>query len=82
MLDYGFNLLNLNNIMIRTYSFNKRAIACYKKAGFKEVGRRRQARIIGKEKYDMVYMDILAEEFDSYYVMHILERVGLVREGI
>ena len=63
LLDYGFNLLNLNNIMLRVYSFNKRAINCYKKCGFKEIGRRREATIIGNKKYDQIYMDILASEF-------------------
>ena len=72
LLDYGFNLLNLNNIMLTTYSFNKRAIQCYKKVGFREFGRRRQARIIGNNKYDLVYMDILAEEFESVYVKRFL----------
>lgn len=63
LLDYGFNLLNLNNIMLRVLSFNKRAIKSYKKCGFKEIGRRREAVIIGNKKYDQIYMDILASEF-------------------
>ena len=65
MLDYGFSLLNLNSIYILTFSFNQRAIACYKKSGFKEVGRRREAHIIGQKKYDLIIMDILAEEFSG-----------------
>jgi len=43
LIDFGFNYLNLNNIMLKVFSFNERAINCYKKAGFKEIGRRRQA---------------------------------------
>ncbi len=73
LLDYGFNLLNLNSIMLGVYSFNKRAISCYKKIGFKEIGKRRQARIIGGKKYDVVLMDILAEEFRSVYVNKLLK---------
>ena len=46
LLDYGFTILNLNSVMLGVFSFNTRAIACYKKIGFKEIGRRRQARII------------------------------------
>jgi len=65
LLDYGFNLLNLNNIMLRVYSFNKRAIKSYKKCGFKEIGRRREATIIGNKRYDQIYMDILASEFNG-----------------
>jgi len=73
LLDYGFNLLNLNGIMLGVYSFNKRAINCYKKVGFKEIGRRRQARIIAGKKYDVVLMDILAQEFQSMYVNRFLK---------
>ena len=73
LLDYGFNLLNLHNIMLGVYSFNQRAIACYKKIGFKEIGRRREARIIGGKKYDVVLMDTLASEFRSVYVHKFLK---------
>jgi RimJ/RimL family protein N-acetyltransferase len=54
--------------MLGTFSFNERAIGCYKKVGFKEIGRRREARIIGGKKFDVVLMDILAKEFESVYV--------------
>ena len=43
LLDYAFNLLNLNSVMLGTFSFNARAIAAYKKVGFKEIGRQRSA---------------------------------------
>lgn len=63
LLDYSFNLLNLNSIFLCVHSFNKRAIACYQKCGFKEIGIRREAYIVGGKKYDQIYMDILAIEF-------------------
>ncbi len=63
LLDYSFNLLNLHNIMLEVFSFNKRAINCYKNIGFKEIGRRREAREIAGQKYDEVFMDILSHEF-------------------
>ncbi len=63
LVDFGFNILNLNNIMLSVYEFNQRAFACYEKLGFKEIGRRRKAREVGGEKYDEVFMDLLAEEF-------------------
>ncbi len=49
LLDYGFNLLNLNNIMLGMFSLNERALACYQRVGFKEIGRRKQARIISEK---------------------------------
>ena len=74
LLDYGFNLLNLNNIMLGVFSYNQRAINCYKKLGFKEIGRRREAKIIGGKNFDEIFMDILAREFQSVYVSKFTER--------
>lgn len=68
LLDYGFNYLNLNNIMLEVFSFNERAIKSYKKAGFKEIGRRREAYYLNGKYYDEVYMDILAKEFTESYI--------------
>lgn len=68
LLDFGFSILNLNNIMLNVYSFNQRAIHCYRKVGFKEIGVRRQAHVYCGKAYDIVYMDILAEEFESPYL--------------
>ena len=73
ILDYGFNLLNLNNIMLGVFSYNQRAINCYKKIGFKEIGRRKKSKLIGGKWYDGVWMDILAEEFQSVYVNKFLK---------
>jgi len=63
LIAYGFDYLNLNNIMLSVYSFNKRAMKCYKKVGFKEIGKRREAYLIKNKKYDEIFMDILREEF-------------------
>lgn len=63
LLSYGFNHLNLNNIMLTVYSFNEPAIFCYKKIGFKEIGRRREAYFKNNERYDEIFMDIIRSEF-------------------
>lgn len=68
LLDYGFNYLNMNNIMLNVKSFNERAIACYKKAGFKECGRRRESYFLNGKYYDDIQMDILAREFEGNYI--------------
>lgn len=68
LLDYAFNILNLNNIMLEVFGFNKRAIRSYEKAGFKIIGYRREAIILGGEKHDEIYMDILAAEFISPFI--------------
>jgi RimJ/RimL family protein N-acetyltransferase len=74
ILDYGFNLLNLNNIMLGTFEFNQRSISAYKKVGFKEIGRRRQGMIIAGKKYDVIFMDLLAVEFQPLYVHCLLQK--------
>ena len=68
LLDYGFNYLNFNNVMLLVKSFNEIAINCYKKVGFKEIGRRRQCYFLNGKYYDDVYMDILANEFNESYI--------------
>ena len=73
LLDYGFNLLNLHNVMLGTFSFNQRAVRCYEKVGFKLIGRRREARIIAGRKSDLILMDMLAGEFESPYVKPLLK---------
>ncbi|MCL1812174.1 MAG: GNAT family N-acetyltransferase [Treponema sp.] len=63
LLDYGFKALNLHNIFLKVYSFNERAIKCYKKIGFKTIGKRREALLRGKDRYDIIFMDIVHNEF-------------------
>jgi RimJ/RimL family protein N-acetyltransferase len=63
LLDYAFNLLALHNVMLRVFSYNPRAIRAYLRAGFHEIGRRRQAQRIGSQVYDVVLMDCLATDF-------------------
>ena len=63
ILDYGFNTLNLHNIMLSVQADNSEGIACYKKVGFKEAGRRREWVYKDGKYIDVLYMDILAREF-------------------
>ena len=63
LIDYGFKALNLHNIFLSVVSFNERAIRSYEKIGFKIIGRKREAILRCKERHDMIYMDILHNEF-------------------
>jgi RimJ/RimL family protein N-acetyltransferase len=71
-LDYAFNVLGLHNVMLIVYSNNPRAQRAYEKAGFKVVGRRRGSRRVGDQRYDEIYMDALAAEFDSPLVKQLV----------
>lgn len=65
LLAFGFKVLNLNNILLNVFDFNEHAINLYKKLGFKIIGERREAYFINGAYRNEVYMDILAEEFES-----------------
>jgi len=67
LMDYGFKVLNLHNIGLRVFSFNERAIKAYTKIGFKITGKRREALLRGKKRYDYIYMDIVYDEFYENY---------------
>jgi RimJ/RimL family protein N-acetyltransferase len=64
MLDYAFRFLNLHNVKLRTAGFNTRGQRAYQKAGFKEMGRRRSSILLGGKRYDDIYMDCVADEFE------------------
>lgn len=74
ILDYGFNILNLNNISLEVVAYNHRAIRCYEKVGFKKVGVRRNYVFMAGVYHDVVVYDMLASEFTSPYVKEIFER--------
>jgi len=74
LVDFGFNILNLNSIMLEVFSYNDRAIKCYKKVGFKKIGSRREAMIRAGKKYDEIYMDILASEFESININKFMKK--------
>ena len=63
LMDYGFKALNFHNIFLKVYSFNKRGIKSYEKIGFKIIGNKRESLLRGKERYDIILMDILYNEF-------------------
>ena len=63
LVNYGFSVLNLNNIDLQVFDFNERAIKCYRKVGFKEYGRRHQAYYVNCEYHDVVFMELLKEDY-------------------
>lgn len=65
IIDFGFRTLNLFSLELRVFSNNHRAIAVYKKLGFREIGLRRKADFIDGKFLDDLMMDILVEEWDQ-----------------
>lgn len=64
-LDWAFTMLGLHNVMLESYAFNEQAIRAYERAGFRVIGRRRDAvRALG-QRWDSILMDATAEGFES-----------------
>ncbi len=59
---YGFDCLGLHNIMLTVFEYNAAGIRAYTKAGYREFGRRHQARFAGGRLWDTIYMECLAPE--------------------
>jgi len=73
-LDYGFNIMNLNNITLEVIEYNQRAIRCFEKAGFQYVGKRRDLIFMAGKYHNVLIYDILASDFESPYVKKVFER--------
>ncbi|MCL2637415.1 MAG: GNAT family N-acetyltransferase [Oscillospiraceae bacterium] len=63
LVGYGFDVLNLCNIMLNVYEFNENAQKSYLKVGFKEIGRRRKAHYLNNARHDIIFMDITREDW-------------------
>jgi diamine N-acetyltransferase len=65
ILDYAFTTLGLRAVLLEVYAFNERGIGAYRRAGFREVGRRRAAHRAVAAAHDIVLMECLASEFHA-----------------
>lgn len=65
LLDYGFNILNLNNINLGVFAFNENAIKCYKSVGFKEYGRRHECYYLDGKYHDEIFMEVLKKDYQK-----------------
>ena len=65
VLDWGFTMLALHNVVLEAGAWNSRALRAYERAGFREIGRRRGALIWLGERHDEVLMDAVATEFQG-----------------
>jgi RimJ/RimL family protein N-acetyltransferase len=75
LLDYCFCILNLHTIMLGVFDFNKRAIRCYRKVGFKEIGLKREARKMHNKRYNLLLMDILVHEYTPFYLDRVINTI-------
>ena len=62
-LDWAFNVLSLSNVRLEVMPWNAGAIRAYEKAGFRLIGRRRDAILRHGRRWDEILMDAVAGEF-------------------
>ncbi len=65
ILRFAFAGLNLKRVSLDVFGYNQRAYQSYCKCGFKEEGRLRQWMQRGGERFDLVFMGILREEWEE-----------------
>ena len=65
ILSFAYNTLNLYNVYLKVKSFNKKAIACYKKVWFKEVGTMHHCQYCNGEWHDMIIMEMLKPDWQE-----------------
>ena len=58
-LDYAWSSLNLRRVCLTVFAGNDRAIAAYRRSGFREEGLMRQAAFSGGQWHDVVMMAAL-----------------------
>ena len=63
LVEHGFQTLNLHRIWLRVFDFNGRAIQVYRKIGFTEEGRLRQAYYHQGRYHDLLVMGLLRQEW-------------------
>jgi len=75
LVDFGFNIINLKNIMVEVFSYNKPSLRMCEKVGFKTIGSRRKAISFGDIEFDEVFLDIVNEDFKSPYYKNIIDKL-------
>ena len=63
VLDYGFHVLELRNVLLETLDWNAAGLAAYERAGFRRIGARRGARVSRGRRADIVLMDAVPGDF-------------------
>jgi len=72
IIEFGFKIIGLNNIILKVFSFNERALKVYRGIGFKEIGKRKESYRLNNKWFDEYYFQILSKDFISYYLNNSL----------
>lgn len=64
-LRYAFQELNLHKVALNVFDYNERAVRSYEKAGFRHEGRVKEAVLREGQRWDLLYMGILRQEWEG-----------------
>jgi diamine N-acetyltransferase len=64
VLDYAFNAIGLQHVMLSVYEYNYSARGAFQRAGFREFSRRRDCHLEGARYWDEIYMGCIASDFN------------------
>jgi RimJ/RimL family protein N-acetyltransferase len=65
VLDFGFHVLKLRNVLLETLEWNVAGLTAYERAGFRRIGVRRGAVMSRGRPTDLVFMDAVPEDFGA-----------------
>ena len=65
VLRFAFTELNLHRVSLNVFEYNPRAVRSYEKAGFRHEGRARGVLHRAGQRWDLIYMGILREEWQA-----------------
>ncbi len=65
LIRFAFDYLNIHTILLRVFSYNERAHACYCKVGFREIGVWKESLVQKGQRHDTIFMEITPEIFAS-----------------
>jgi RimJ/RimL family protein N-acetyltransferase len=65
LLKYAFDKLKLHRVDLRVLEYNRAAIRCYKKSGFKQEGIERESGFVDGKYYDDIRMSVLENEWQN-----------------
>ena len=63
VLDFGFHVLHLRNVLLQALEWNVAGLTAYERAGFRRVGVRRGAVMSQGRPTNVVFMDAVPQDF-------------------
>ena len=73
MCDFCFSILNCHTVRLEVYEFNRIALNCYRKLGFRECGRYHEAKKLAGQWFDCIHLELREDEFQSPYVARLIK---------